>query len=52
MGSAYSTLVNDRSWFPILSSESKPTDVADGAICLEVDTANWYVFYSGTWHVQ
>ena len=52
MASGYSTLINDKSWRPILSSETKPTNVADGAILLEVDTALWYVFYNGAWYVQ
>lgn len=35
-----------------LSTEEKPQDVADGTTFYEVNTANFYIFYGGTWYNQ
>lgn len=35
-----------------LSTESKPTNVKDGSVFIELNTAEIYVFYNGTWYKQ
>jgi len=49
----YVQLTEDRSYSIYLSTDTKPTtNIPNGRIALEVDTATWYVFYEGTWYAQ
>lgn len=35
-----------------LSTETKPTDEADGTTFYEVDTGAFFIYYEGTWYEQ
>lgn len=35
-----------------LSTDDKPTNVKDGSVFIELNTADFYVFYKGTWYKQ
>jgi len=51
--SGYVQLTADKSYNIYLAADTKPTtNVPNGRIALEVDTATWYVFYNGTWYAQ
>ena len=45
-------ILDDATWFAILSTETKPTNVVNDTVCIEVDTQKVFIFYKGTWYEQ
>lgn len=46
-------ILNDVTWFGILSTEIKPTaNIENDTVCIEVDTKKVFIFYNGTWYEQ
>ena len=45
-------LKGDQSYYRYLSTDTKSTDLPDGSIALEVDSATWFILHSGTWYPQ